>query len=202
MVQSRTGDPWEKNLDCQVSGHCYLEKAGLGIFSWLVYICQTLLPFCMKKTPNPFHWGPMHVCICHGWKYVRIYTEMRKIEMCIRRSPYFDNFQNEKNKNIFVSILFRNLVQSIHPTTCRSMFSEANACRRVAGSGENCCELVGSLLCTSEKSRAVWKKCRVCQRAMSFPLPLTKMWKTNRTGSGFRRWTRWMLKVRWAEGCN
>ena len=33
MVQSRTGDPWEKNLDCQVSGHCYLEKAGLGIFS-------------------------------------------------------------------------------------------------------------------------------------------------------------------------
>ena len=135
MVQSRTGDPWEKKLDCQVSGHCYLEKAGLGIFSWLVYICQTLLPFCMKKTPNPFHWGPMHVCICHGWKYVRIYTEMRKIEMCIRRSPYFDNFQNEKNKNIFVSILFRNLVQSIHPTTCRSMFSEANACRRVAGSG-------------------------------------------------------------------
>ena len=63
MVQSRTGDPWEKNLDCQVSGHCYLEKAGLGIFSWLVYICQTLLPFCMKKTPNPFHWGPMHVSV-------------------------------------------------------------------------------------------------------------------------------------------
>ncbi len=52
-------------------------------------------------------------------------------------------------------ISFRNLVRSIHPTTCRSMFSEANACTRVAGSDENCCELAGSLLYTSEKSRAV-----------------------------------------------
>ena len=90
---------------------------------------------------------------------------------------------------IFVSISFRNLVRSIHLTTCRSMFSEANTCAHVAGSGENCCELVGSLLYTSEKSRAVWKKCRVCQRAMSFLSPLTKMWKTNGTGSGFTRWT-------------
>ena len=47
---------------------------------------------------------------------------------------------------IFVSISFHNLVRSIHPTTCRSMFSEVNACARVAGSGENCCELAGSLL--------------------------------------------------------
>ena len=92
--------------------------------------------------------------------------------------------------NIFVSISFCNLVRSIHLTTCRSMFSEANACTRVAGSGENCCELAGSQLYTSEKSRADRKKCRVCQRAMSFPLPLTRMWKTNGTGSGFRRWTR------------
>ena len=38
---------------------------------------------------------------------------------------------------IFVLISFRNLVRSIHPTTCRSMFSEANACARVARSGEN-----------------------------------------------------------------
>jgi len=60
-------------------------------------------------------------------------------------------------KYIFDSILFRNLVRSIHPTTCRTMFSEANACARVAGSGENC-ELAGSLLYTSEKSRAVRKK--------------------------------------------
>ena len=58
---------------------------------------------------------------------------------------------------IFVLISFRNLVRSIHPTTCRSMFSEANACARVAGSGENCCELAGSLLYTFEKSRAVRK---------------------------------------------
>ena len=77
--------------------------------------------------------------------------------------------------NIFVSISFCNLVQSIHLTTFRSMFSEANACARIAGSGENCCELVGSLLYTLEKSRAVKKKCHVCQRAMSFPSPLTKM---------------------------
>ena len=48
------------------------------------------------------------------------------------------------NFYIFVSILFCNLVQSIRPTTCRSMFSEANACARVAGSGENC-KLVGSV---------------------------------------------------------
>ena len=92
-------------------------------------------------------------------------------------------------KFIFVSISFHNLVRSIHLTTCRSRFSEANACTRIARSGENCCELVGSVLYTSEKSRAVRKKCRVCQRAMSFPWPLTKMWKTNGTGSGFRRWT-------------
>ena len=38
----------------------------------------------------------------------------------------------------FVLISFRSLVRSIHPTTCRSTFSEANACARVAGSGENC----------------------------------------------------------------
>ena len=92
-------------------------------------------------------------------------------------------------------ISFHNLVQSIHMTTCRSMFSEAKACARVARSGENCCELAGSLLYTSKKSRAVWKKekekkkSRGCQRAMSFPSPLTKnIKKTN--GSGFRRWTR------------
>ena len=58
---------------------------------------------------------------------------------------------------IFVLISFRNLVRSIHPTTCRSMFSEANTCARVAGSGENCCKLAGSLLYTFEKSRAVRK---------------------------------------------
>ncbi len=59
-------------------------------------------------------------------------------------------------KYFFVSISFHNLVRSIHPTTCRSMFSEANACARVVGSSENC-ELAGSLLYTSEKSRAVRK---------------------------------------------
>ena len=55
-------------------------------------------------------------------------------------------------KYIFVSISFRNLVRSIHPTTwtCRSMFSQANACTRIAGSAENCCELAGSLLYTTE----------------------------------------------------
>ena len=144
------------------------------------------------QTTMPIVTGTEAQAQMHGWKYVRIYMERHKIEMCIRRSLYFDNFQNKKNlkNNNFVSISFRNLVRSIHPTTCRSMFSEANACARIAGSGENCCELAGSLLYTSEKSRAVWKKCRVCQKAMSFPSPLTKMWKTNGTGSGFRRWMR------------
>ena len=44
-----------------------------------------------------------------------------------------------------VSISFRNLVRSIHPTTCRAMFSEANACARIVRSGENCCKLAGSV---------------------------------------------------------
>ena len=35
--------------------------------------------------------------LLHGWMYVRIYVEIRKIEMCILRSPYIDNFQNKKN---------------------------------------------------------------------------------------------------------
>ena len=38
------------------------------------------------------------------------------------------------------------------------MFSEANTCARIAGSGENCCQLAGSMLYTTEKSRAVFKK--------------------------------------------
>ena len=105
-------------------------------------------------------------------------------------------------------ISFRNLVRSIHPTTCRSMFSEANACTRVAGSDENCCELAGSLLYTSEKSRAVWKKCCVWQRAVRFPSPLTKMFFLKMelevdSGGGHGRSTVSTLvsKVRWAKGC-
>ena len=60
-------------------------------------------------------------------------------------------------KYFFVLISVRSLVRSIHPTTCRSMFSEANACACIAGSGENCCQLAGSVLYTTEKSRAVRK---------------------------------------------
>ena len=93
-------------------------------------------------------------------------------------------------KYFFVSILFRNLVRSIHPTTCRSMFSEANMCTR--------CQKWWKLLWIGRiPALYIWEvqsslnfffffKCHDCQRAMSFPSPLTKMWKTN--GSGFRRW--------------
>ncbi len=91
---------------------------------------------------------------------------------------------------IFVLISFRNLVRSIHPTTCRSMFSEANACARVAGSGENCCELAGSLLYTFEKSRAVRKNAVFVRGLWAFRRHWQKCKKTNGTGSGFRRWTR------------
>ena len=69
--------------------------------------------------------------------------------MYIQRSPYFENFQNKK-----IYFCFDFVLQS-GPATYRSMFSEANACAHVAGSGENCCELAGSLLYTTEKSRAV-----------------------------------------------
>ena len=84
--------------------------------------------------------------------------EIRKIKMCIPVCADLCILKISKIKRIeiyifvsislyiFVSISFHNLVRSIHPTTCRSMFSEANACARVAGSGENCCELAGSLL--------------------------------------------------------
>ena len=95
-----------------------------------------------------------------------------------------------KKKKI-VSISFRSLIRSIHLTTCRSMFSEANACTRVAGSGENCCELAGSLLYTSEKSRAVWKNAMFVRGLWAFRRHWQKCKKhTNGTGSGFRRWTR------------
>ena len=134
-----------------------------------------------------------------GEMYVHIYTEISKIEMCIWRSPYFNNFQNKKNLNFFsfFSILFRNLVQSIHLTTCRSMFSEANACTRIAGSGEIFCELalyiwIGYIhwLYTSEKSRAVRKKCCLSE-GCELSVTIDKCKKhTNGTGSGFRRWTR------------
>ena len=93
-------------------------------------------------------------------------------------------------KSIFVSISFCNLVRSIHPTTCRSMFSEANACACVAGSGENCCELAGSQLYTSEKSRAVRKNAVFVRGLWAFRHHWQKgKNKTNGTGSGFRRWT-------------
>ena len=91
---------------------------------------------------------------------------------------------------IFVLISFRNLVRSIHTTTYRSMFSEANACARVARSGENFWDLAGSLLYTSEKSRAVRKNAVFVRGLWAFCRHWQKCKKTNGTGSGFRRWTR------------
>ena len=111
-------------------------------------------------------------------------------------------------KYIFVSISFRNLVRSIHPTTCRSMFSEANACARVAGSGENCCQLAGSVLYATEKSRAVrknvvfvrglWAFCRhwrKCEKQMELEVD-------SGGGRGWSTVSTLVSKVRWAEGCN
>ena len=54
------------------------------------------------------------------------------------------------------------------------------------------------MLYTSEKSRAVRKKCRVCQRAMNFLSPLTKMYlkkwqwiqEVDAVGVPFRHWCR------------
>ena len=109
---------------------------------------------------------------------------------------------------IFVLISFRNLVQSIHPTTCRSMFSEANACARVARSGENCCELAGSLLYTFEKSRAVRKNAVFVRGLWAFRRCWQKCKKQMElevdSGGGRGRSTVLTLgsKVRWAEGCN
>jgi len=112
-------------------------------------------------------------------------------------------------KKCFVSISFRNLVWSIHLTTCRSMFSEANACARVARSGENCCELAGSLLYTTEKSRAVRKNNNTClsegnELSVAIDKNVKNKWnwewiqEVDADGVLFRL----MLKVRWAKGCN
>ena len=151
--------------------------------SQLWHANQTFCQDCVPPVTCRLH------CL-HGWKYVHIYTEIRKIEMCIRRSPYFDNFQNKKNIFLF---WFCSAIWS-YPYTwplADPCFLKLTRVHAFAGSGENCCELAGSLLDTSEKSRAVRKKkCCVCQKAMSYPSPLTKMWKTNGTGSGFRWWTR------------
>ena len=60
--------------------------------------------------------------LLHGWKYIRIYTEIRKIEMWIRRSPYFDNFQNKKNlkkKNCFDFVLQSGPIQGMTIRTAR-----------------------------------------------------------------------------------
>ena len=123
-------------------------------------LIKSTVPGLWLKTENTLTKFLMCSLICMGESTSVFIRRFVKIEICIWRSLYFDNFQNEKNLIFFLILIsFRNLVRSIHPTTCRSMFSEANACTRVAGSGENCCELAGSLLYTSEKSRAVRKKC-------------------------------------------
>ena len=98
-------------------------------------------------------------------------------------------------KYFFVSISFRNLVRSIHPTTCRSMFSEANA-----RSGENCCELAGSLLYTFEKSRAVRKNTPCLSEGYELSVTIDKNvknkwnWKwiqeVDVDGVPFRHWCR------------
>ena len=112
-------------------------------------------------------------------------------------------------KYFFVLILFRNLVLSIHLTTCRSMFSEANTCARIAGSGENCCQLAGSMLYTTEKSRAVRKKNAVfVRRLWAFRRHWQKCEKQMELevdsggGRGQSTILTLMSKVRWAEGCN
>ena len=162
-----------------------LMRSDRTIFSWrsahfsLCWHCQLSVhnlcsqPWCMGESTSVFI-----------WRFVKLKCAYRDLR--ILKISRIKRIKKKKKK----MISFCNLVWSIHPTTCTSMFSEANACARVAGSGENCCKLVGSLPYTPEKSRAVWKKICVCQRAMSFPSPLTKMEKTNGTGSGFKRWTR------------
>ena len=60
-----------------------------------VCVCMCVLQLCYQSCSH------LKISFCQltqymGEKYVRIYTEIRKIEMCIRRSLYFDNFQNLK----------------------------------------------------------------------------------------------------------
>ena len=125
----------------------------------------------------------------HRWRYICIYAESHKIEMCIWRSLYFDNFQNKKNKKKERKRkkIFHNLVRSIHLTTSRSIFSEGNVCTHIAGRGWIFFGIGRILASHSWKVRAVQQKCCVYQRAMSFLSPLIKMVKT-------RNW-KWIQEV-------
>ena len=111
-------------------------------------------------------------------------------------------------KYFFVSILFCNLVRSIHPTTCRSMFSEANMrtrCRKwwkllwigripalyiwEVQSSLNFFFLNATIVRGLWAFRHHWQK---CEKQMEVD-----------SGGGFSRSTvsTLVLKAQWAEGC-
>ena len=133
------------------------------------------------------------LCVDPAWAWVKLclylYGDSLNWNVYTEISVFWQ-FREQKDFFFFFSFPFRNLVRSIHPTTCRSMFSEANVCALIAGSGEFFCELAGSVLYTTEKSRAVWKKMLCLSEGYELSVVIDKMWKTNGTGSGFRRWTR------------
>ena len=144
----------------------------------------------------------------HGWKYTHIYTEIRKIEMCIRRSPYFDNFQIKKNK--IKLFWFRSAIWSDPYTRpladlCFLKLMHAHALPKVVKIVVNWRDPCFIHLRSPEqlKKNAVfvrglrafrrpWQK---CEKQMELEVD---------SGGGRGRSTvsTLMSKVRWAEGCN
>ena len=108
-------------------------------------------------------------------------------------------------KYFFVSILFRNLVRSIHPTTCRSMFSEANMCTR--------CQKWWKLLWIGripalyiwEVQSSLKKNAMIVRGLWAFRHHWQKCEKQMEvdSGGGCSRSTvsTLVLKAQWAEGC-
>ena len=85
----------------------------------------------------------------------------------------------------FVSILFRNLVRSIHLTTCRSMFSEAKCAHMLLEVVK-----IGGIPALYIWSPEQFEKNDVFVGGLWAFRHHWQKWKTNGTGSGFRRWTR------------
>ena len=146
----------------------------------------------------------------HGWKYVRIYMEIRKIEMCIRRSPYFDNFQNKKNKKIKKMFWFRSAIWSDPYTRplaepCFLKLTHAHALPEVVKIVVNWRDPCFIHLRSPEQ----FEKMPCLSEGYELSVAIDKNVKKQMelevdSGGGRGRSTVLTLgsKVRWAEGCN
>ena len=122
--------------------------------------------------------------VCHLWHVDHIVCMGESTSIFIRRfvklkCAYGDlRILTISRIKIYIFVLIYSAIWS-YPYTwplADPCFLKLTHAHGVARSGENCCELAGSLLNTFwESPEQFEKKCHVYQRAMSFPSPLTKM---------------------------